>query len=654
MNSHEAICFLTEGGALMKEKPLSQDQFHFLRQKAESYLLGQETKQGKSNHLDLLEILHEIQVHQVELEMQNEELRNTKLALETSRDDYFNLYELAPVTFLTVNAKGVIVKANMSATALLNVERHFLINNSFLEFVIPEDRGRFYQLQKKVSASNRLEHCEMTLQVKNKKRIPIRLEMLALHHEEKGEIHFLVVAIDISQHKQVARNLEEVIRERTRDLAEMNALLLKEVENHKHTERILRDEEKKFRTVADFTCNWEFWIGPDKRWLYNSPACEKICGYARGEFMVNPGLLLSIIHPEDRKRVQACLDTHFCEEREESLEFRLIAKDGQVRWIEHCCQPVYDEIGLFLGRRASNRDITQRKHVEEQLQESETRFRLALDAASDGLWDRNLMTDQVHYGANWYKLLGYTEEDAQQGTITWESLLHPEDAEKAKSAVQDYIGGRIRNLRQEFRLRNKKGEWQWVLSKGKIVEWDENGRPIRVIGTHTDITARKTMELELKQQQEKLEEKVRQRTAELEETNTTLNVLLRKRDADKETLEAKITENISDLIDPYFEKLKGSPMTPWQKDLIYILQESIHQLTSPFMRNMGGKLLHLSPMEVQVANLVKGGKSSKEIAEILKISCGTVNIHRKNIRKKIGVDNQKTNLQVTLQSFMKE
>jgi DNA-binding CsgD family transcriptional regulator len=162
------------------------------------------------------------------------------------------------------------------------------------------------------------------------------------------------------------------------------------------------------------------------------------------------------------------------------------------------------------------------------------------------------------------------------------------------------------------------------------------------------------MELELKQQQEKLEEKVRQRTAELEETNTTLNVLLRKRDADKETLEAKITENISDLIDPYFEKLKGSPMTPWQKDLIYILQESIHQLTSPFMRNMGGKLLHLSPMEVQVANLVKGGKSSKEIAEILKISSGTVNIHRKNIRKKLGVDNQKTNLQITLQSFMKE
>ena len=638
----------------MKEKPLSQDEFHFLRQKAESYLLGHETKQGKSNHFDLLEVLHELEVHQVELEMQNDELRRTRSALETSRDDYFNLYELAPVSFLTVNVKGVITRANISATALLDVDRHFLVNNSFLQFVLPEDRGRFYQLQKKVHASNNLEHCEMTLQVKDKKRIPIRLEMLSLNHEEKGEIHFLIVAIDISRHKQVEQNLEETIRERTSELAETNQLLLREIENHKHTERILRDKEKKFRTVADYTCNWEYWIGPDKKWIYNSPACENICGYERGEFMVNPELYLAIIHPEDRDRVQDCLEMHSLAEKIDSLEFRIVAKDGRIRWVEHCCQPVYDEIGLFLGRRASNRDITQRKQIEGQLQESENRFRLALDAASDGLWDRNLVTDQVHYGANWYKLLGYTEEDAQLGTITWESLLHPEEAEKAKSAVQDYIGGRTRNLRQEFRLRNKKGEWQWVLSKGKIVEWDENGRPVRLIGTHTDITDRKIMELELKQQQEKLEEKVRQRTAELEETNTTLNVLLRKRDADKETLEAKITENISDLIDPYFEKLKGSSMTPWQKDLVNILHESIHQLTSPFMRNMGGKLLHLSPMELQVANLVKGGKASKEIAEVLKISCGTVNIHRKNIRKKLGVDNQKTNLQITLQSFMKE
>lgn len=510
----------------MKDHLPSLDEFCFLRQKAENYLQGQKKQPVGRNNADLLEIMHELEVHQVELEMQNDELRRTRLFLENSRDDYFNLYEFAPVSFLTVNAKGIITRANIGATALLNVERHFLIKSGFLEFIVPEDRGRFCQLQKEVCASGSLKSCELTLQVKKGKSIPVLLEMLALHHEGKNEPHYLVAAIDISQQKHVEQTLEEIIHERTRDLAEMNQLLL--------------------------------------------------------------------------------------------------------------------------------RDITMRKRMEDQLQESEKRFRMALDAASDGLWDRNLLTGKVHYGDNWYKLLGYTKEDVRQGTITWENLLHPDDAEKAKLAIQEYLDGRTRRLRKEFRLRNKKGEWQWILSRGKIVEWDESGRPSRLIGTHTDITMRKNIELKSEKQQEKLEEQVRRRTAELEETNTALNVLLRKRTGDREALGAKIAENVSELIDPYLEKLKASPLSPWQEGLVHVLQESLHQLTSPFMQNMGANLIKFSPMELQVAFLVKAGKSSKEIAELLQISSGTVNIHRRNIRKKIGVNNQKANLQVALQAFMKE
>ena len=638
----------------MKDHIPSQDEFCFLRQKAENYLQGQKKQPVGRNNADLLEIMHELEVHQVELEMQNDELRRTRLFLENSRDDYFNLYEFAPVSFLTVNAKGIIIRANIGATALLNVERHFLIKSGFLEFIVPEERGLFCQLQKEVCASGSLKSCELTLQVKKGKSIPVLLEMLALHHEGKNEPHYLVAAIDISQQKHVEQTLEEIIHERTRNLAEMNQLLLREIESHKHTEQILKDSEKKFRTVADYTCDWEFWLGPDKQWLYCSPSCERISGYGRADFINNPNLFLSIIHPEERDRMQRHLEVIFLSEKEETGEFRIITKEGQVRWVEQRCLPVYDDNGLFLGRRASNRDITWRKRMEDQLQQSEKRFRMALDAASDGLWDRNLLTGKVHYGDNWYKLLDYTKEDVRQGTITWENLLHPDDAEKAKLAVQEYLDGRTRRLRKEFRLRNKKGEWQWILSKGKIVEWDESGRPSRLIGTHTDITVRKNIELKSEKQQEKLEEQVRRRTAELEEINTALNVLLRKRTGDREALGAKIAENVSELIDPYLEKLKASPLSPWQEGLVHVLQESLHQLTSPFMQNMGANLIKLSPMELQVAFLVKGGKSSKEIAELLQISSGTVNIHRRNIRKKIGVNNQKANLQVALQAFMKE
>lgn len=655
INSQQTIrSFAKMRGHQMEDQTRLQDEFHFLRQKAESYLLAHKKQEAKRSNADLLEIIHELEVHQVELEMQNDELRRTRVFLENSQNDYFNLFEFAPVSFFMVNAKGIITKANIRTTALLNVERHFLINSGFLEFVVPADRGRFYQLQKKVCASGSLKNCEMTMQVKKGKSIPVLLEMLALHHEEKDEPHYLIAAIDISQQKHVEQTLEEIIHERTRDLAEINRLLLKEIECHKHTERILKDSEEKFRTVADYTCDWEFWLGPDRQWLYCSPACERITGYGPADFINNSGLFLSIMHPEERDRMQHQLEVIFLSKKEETGEFRIITKEGQVRWVEQRCQPVYDDNGLFLGRRASNRDITRRKHMEEQLQESEKRFRMALDAASDGLWDRDLLTGEVYYGDNWYKLLGYTKEDVRQGTITWENLLHPDDAEEAKSAVCEYLEGRTGCLRKEFRLRNKRGEWQWILSKGKIVEWDENGRPSRLVGTHTDITVRKNIELELKKEQKKLEGKVRRRTAELEEINTALNVLLRKRTGDREALGAKIAENVSKLIDPYFEKLKASPMSPWQESLMNVLQENIHQLTSPFLQNMGTNLIKFSPMELQVANLVKAGNSSKEIAELLQIASGTVNIHRRNIRKKIGVNNQKANLQVALQAFMKE
>lgn len=634
--------------------PRPQDEFQRLRQRAESSLLAQKNPQPEESDLDFLEVLHELEVYQVELEMQNEEIRNSRELLENSRDDYFNLYEFAPVAFFTVNAKGIITKANISATALVNLERKFFLNSSFLQLVIPGERARFSQLQKAVRISGDPKSCELTLQVKGRKPIPVQLEMLSLNNAEDDEPQYLLAINDISQQKYVEQRLEEIIRERTRDLTEMNQLLMKEIEHHKQTAQVLKENEKKFRTVSDYTCAWEIWRAPDKTWLYSSPFCKKISGYEPEEFTSNPNLFLTLVHPEDHERYRHEMKNIFLSESEEMMEYRLVAKDGKIRWVEHRCRPVYDDNHEFLGRRASLIDITSRKQMEKELQESEQRFRLALDAASDGLWDHDLETGEVYYGDNWYAILGYSEEDGRQGTLTWKNLLHPDDAEKAISTIDNYIAGQSDQLRQEFRLRNKKGGWTWILSKGKIVAWDENGKPTRLVGTHTDFTERKTMELALKQHQETLEENVRQRTAELEEINTALNVLLRKREKDKDILEANISKNVTELIDPYFEKLKGSSLTPWQNGMVHLLHENLQELTSPFMRNVDEMLIRLSPMELRVAGLVRGGRSSQEIADLLQISIGTVNIHRKNVRKKIGVNNQKVNLQVALQAFMKE
>lgn len=136
----------------------------------------------------------------------------------------------------------------------------------------------------------------------------------------------------------------------------------------KRAEYLLRLGEEQYHTVADFTSDWEFWIGPDGAPRYVSPSCERLTGYTQGEFMDDPGLLFAMVHPNDKAAVRAhfSADTHMvCEP--EGFDFRIIRRDGAVRWIGHRCQAVHGKNGRFLGRRGSHRDITDRKNAEEEV-----------------------------------------------------------------------------------------------------------------------------------------------------------------------------------------------------------------------------------------------------------------------------------------------
>jgi len=141
-------------------------------------------------------------------------------------------------------------------------------------------------------------------------------------------------------------------------------------------------------------------------------------------------------------------------------------------------------------------DITERKRSEEALRLSEERLALALDASSDGLWDWNFQTGEVYFSPRYFAMLGYDPGDLELDITGWEKLLHPDDFEKTKRIELDHIE-RGEPFALEFRLRNKAGDWQWVMSRGKVVEWDAAGRPLRMVGTHVDIDQRKRMENEL-------------------------------------------------------------------------------------------------------------------------------------------------------------
>ncbi|MBV5346096.1 MAG: PAS domain-containing protein, partial [Rhodoferax sp.] len=139
------------------------------------------------------------------------------------------------------------------------------------------------------------------------------------------------------------------------------------------TERVLaeqsvRESELRFRLIADFTYDWEYWQGLQGEILYINPACQRISGYSQVEFIAKPMLLNEIVHPDDR---QLFLDHHVNADKQElfHLDFRIVKKDGEVRWIGHSCRTVFGAKGQALGRRASNRDITDEKLAETQLEQ---------------------------------------------------------------------------------------------------------------------------------------------------------------------------------------------------------------------------------------------------------------------------------------------
>ncbi len=162
-----------------------------------------------------------------------------------------------------------------------------------------------------------------------------------------------------------------------------------------------------------------------------------------------------------------------------------------------------------------------------------------------------------------------------------------------------------------------------------------------------DITMRKRAERSLKKREKELENK----SISLEETNTALKVLLKKRNEDKRKLEKKMLLNIKELVLIYLERLKKSGLDHRQMAFIDIMESNLDEITSPFVHGLTGSYLRLTPTEIQVANLVKQGKTTKEIAELLNLSKGTIDTHRDNIRKKIGIKNKKINLRTKLLTF---
>jgi diguanylate cyclase (GGDEF)-like protein/PAS domain S-box-containing protein len=168
-----------------------------------------------------------------------------------------------------------------------------------------------------------------------------------------------------------------------------------------------------------------------------------------------------------------------------------VTKDGLLLSVDVTCYELEYE-----GRRACLtivRDLTEQERTLEQLRISEERWQLALRGAGDALWDWDLVTGRVFRSPRWCAMLGYEESEIGETREDLTRLLHPDDVETTNSAIDVHLAGKTPTFSCEYRLRHKDGTWRWIMDRGQAI-WDERGGPVRMAGSHTDITARKAAE----------------------------------------------------------------------------------------------------------------------------------------------------------------
>ena len=289
------------------------------------------------------------------------------------------------------------------------------------------------------------------------------------------------------------------------------------------------------------------------------------------------------------------------------------------------------------------KEKTERKRAEDALKESEVRYRTIFENTGTAtiIIDENTLITLAN--RQFEELSGYLRSEIE-GKKRWMEFVLEEDFVK----VKDFKWLWERNAkktsdRYEFRIANRRpGDIRYVLATITAIPSTKNA-----VMSLLDITERKMAEESLKKRELELQMK----SQSLEEANTALKVLLKHREEDKIALEEQVSVNVKKLVLPYLVDLKHRKLKDNQLACVKIIEKHLHDIVSPFLRNLSSSYLDLTPREIQIAGLVKDGKTTKEITDLLNISATAVDFHRKNLRSKFGIKNKKTNLRSYLSSL---
>lgn len=261
-----------------------------------------------------------------------------------------------------------------------------------------------------------------------------------------------------------------------------------DVTDLRHAEAARQAAEEQFRVFVETTNEWIWTLDTRGTLLYSNAAVRNILGYELDELIGRE--VLNLLHPDDHAALLAALPEMIRQRANwTGVVRRWLHRTGEWRYVESNGIPILDEKGVVQGFRGSARDITERTLAEEAFRKSEERFQLAARASNDVLWDWDFATGEIWRSEAIRRLFGHTGVGDQQ----WDALLHPQERQLVGESLKEFLDSDRETWVAEYRFRRGDGSYAWVLDRG-IAMRDEEGKPLRMIGTMMDITERKEAE----------------------------------------------------------------------------------------------------------------------------------------------------------------
>lgn len=374
-----------------------------------------------------------------------------------------------------------------------------------------------------------------------------------------------------------------------------------------------------------------YYIFSEGRFRVINPVVVSFTGYSPEEIIGNRADFM--VHPDDRLAVRNYSQAMRTGKLFRPYEFRIITKQGEIRWLLEVVASIsFEGKPAILG---SDMDITRQKMTEKKLAESENLYRTIFETT--GTVTVIIEDDKTLslINSEFERVTGYKREE-WEGKKTWVDLIDPRDL----SRLEEYhrlrrIDPQLAPRTYEFRLVDSQGNIKNVLSTNCLIPGTK-----KHVCSVIDIT-------ELEEKGSELTIKTRN----LEELNTALRVMLKQRAEDREELEQTLMAGIKELILPHLEKLRKGGSEQSRRIHHDLIKSNLDEILSPFSRKLSTKFRSLTATEIQVAHLIKDGKNSKEIADVLSVSSSAVDVYRYRIRKKLGLNNQKVNLRSYLLSL---